>query len=138
MVSPAACHCSCYLATNFTWSCPCVVLNASVHKSDAKILAMHILVTQILQSSPAWVQVVEDFGLLRFTPLAIEDKASVQHVLSLIDKANGYVFAGLASGHNPYPAEFVYGAGLTASDTSDMISSYQERYVGNIQEHKAA
>lgn len=74
-------------------------------------------------------QVVEDFGLLHFTPLAIEDKESVQHVLSLIDKANGHVFAGLASGKNPYPPEFVYGAGLTAADTTELINSYQEKYV---------
>lgn len=75
------------------------------------------------------MQVVEDYGLLHFTPLAIEDKESVQHVLSLIDKANGHVFAGLASGQNPYPAEFVYGAGLTAAETGDMISDYAEKYV---------
>lgn len=74
-------------------------------------------------------EVVEDYGLLSFTPLAIEDKESVQHVLSLIDKANGHVFAGLASGKNPYPAEFVYGAGLTAADTTDMVNSYEEKYV---------
>ncbi|KAL3137991.1 hypothetical protein ABBQ38_005230 [Trebouxia sp. C0009 RCD-2024] len=74
-------------------------------------------------------QVVEDFGLLHFTPLAIEEKGSVQHVLSLIDKANGHVFAGLASGKNPYPPEFVYGAGLTAADTTDMINDYEEKYV---------
>lgn len=74
-------------------------------------------------------EVVEDYGLLHFTPLAIEDKESVQHVLSLIDKANGHVFAGLANGKNPYPAEFVYGAGLTSEDTSDMIMMYQEKYV---------
>ena len=61
--------------------------------------------------------------------MAIEDKESVQHVLSLIDKANGHVFAGLANGKNPYPAEFVYGAGLTNEDTSDLITTYQEKYV---------
>ena len=71
---------------------------------------------------------VEDYGLLNFTPLAIEDKESVQHVLSLIDKANGHVFAGLASGQSPYPAEFVYGAGLTAADTGDMVN-FEEKYV---------
>ena len=75
------------------------------------------------------MQVVEDYGLLHFTPLAIEDKESVQHVLSLIDKANGHVFAGLASGHNPYPAEFVYGAGLTEADKGDIIHRYEEKYV---------
>ena len=75
------------------------------------------------------MQVVEDFGLLHFTPLAIEEKESVQHVLSLIDKANGHVFAGLAAGKNPYPPEFVYGAGLTAADTTELIDSYEEKYV---------
>ena len=39
---------------------------------------------------------VEDFGLLSFQPLAIEDVASVRHLAALIDKSNGYVFAGLA------------------------------------------
>ncbi|KAL3150419.1 hypothetical protein ABBQ32_000256 [Trebouxia sp. C0010 RCD-2024] len=76
-----------------------------------------------------YTEVVEDFGLLHFTPLAIEEKDSVQHVLSLIDKANGHVFAGLASGKNPYPPEFIYGAGLTAADTTDMINDYEEKYV---------
>ena len=50
-------------------------------------------------------------------------------MLSLIDKANGHVFAGLASGQNPYPAGFVYGAGLTAAETGDMISNYEEKSV---------
>lgn len=83
-------------------------------------------------------QVVEDFGLLHFTPLAIEDKESVQHVLSLIDKANGHVFAGLASGKNPYPPEFVYGAGLTAADTSEMMNDYEEKYVSSHVEERFA
>ena len=39
---------------------------------------------------------VEDFGLLSFQPLAIEDVASVRHLAALVDKSNGYVFAGLA------------------------------------------
>lgn len=40
-------------------------------------------------------QVIEDFGLLSFHPLAIEDRDSVRALVALIDKANGYVFAGL-------------------------------------------
>ena len=39
---------------------------------------------------------IEDFGLLSFHPLAIEDRDSVRHLAALIDKSNGYVFAGLA------------------------------------------
>lgn len=41
-------------------------------------------------------QVIEDFGLLGFHPLAIEDRQSVAALAALIDKSNGYVFAGLA------------------------------------------
>ena len=39
---------------------------------------------------------IEDFGLLSFQPLAIEDRDSVRHLAALVDKANGYVFSGLA------------------------------------------
>ena len=53
-------------------------------------------------SLPAW-QVVEDFGLLSFHPLAIEDKESVAALVALVDKANGYVFAGLARKGAPAP-----------------------------------
>lgn len=38
-------------------------------------------------------QVVEDFSLVGFVPLAIEDKESALHVLSVCDRANGYSFS---------------------------------------------
>lgn len=37
-------------------------------------------------------ELIEDFGLLSFNVLAIEDKTSMINLLSLIDKANGYCF----------------------------------------------
>lgn len=50
-------------------------------------------------------QVIEDFGLLSFHPLAIEDRQSVAALVALIDKSNGYVFAGLARpGERPQPS----------------------------------
>lgn len=51
-----------------------------------------------LVSASCPLQVVEDFGLLHFTPLAIEDREAVGALVSLVDKANGYVFMGLAAG----------------------------------------
>lgn len=54
-------------------------------------------------------QVIEDFGLLAFHPLAIEDRQSVAALAALIDKSNGYVFAGLAR-----PGEFGGGLGCGA------------------------
>lgn len=73
-------------------------------------------------------QVVEDFGLVRFLPLAIEDRASVARVLEDVDKANGCAFSGLASPSEPMPPELVYGAGVKGNDT-EMIASLQEKYM---------
>ena len=55
-------------------------------------------------------QVIEGFGLLSFTPLAIEDRESVGALLALVDKANGYAFSGLARAGAP-PPEVQYSAG---------------------------
>lgn len=38
-------------------------------------------------------QVVEEFSLVGFVPLAVEDKESALHVLSVCDKANGFSFS---------------------------------------------
>jgi len=73
------------------------------------------------------LQVVEDYSLVRFTPLAVEDKDSMQRVLALIDKATGYVFTGLAKGL--YPPEFLYGAGVTDEATTATLMAYEEKYM---------
>ncbi|CAK9234220.1 unnamed protein product [Sphagnum troendelagicum] len=40
-------------------------------------------------------EVIEDYSLVNFTTLNIQDKESVMDILKLIDKSNGYVFAGI-------------------------------------------
>ena len=60
-------------------------------------------------------QVVEDFGLVRFLPLAIEDRDSVARVLADVDRANGCAFSGLAAAAAPLPPELTYGAGLRSA-----------------------
>lgn len=47
--------------------------------------------------------VVDNYGLLNFTPLAVQDDASLRAVLDVIDGANGYKYSGL-QGRNPYAA----------------------------------
>lgn len=42
----------------------------------------------------ALIQLIEDFGLVGFETLAVEDKQSMAQVLRAIDRASGYVFAG--------------------------------------------
>ena len=70
-------------------------------------------------------EVIEDYGMVSYTLLAIENKDSVQRLLALIDKATGYVFTGLRD-FTPYPPEFVYGAGV--SDSGGATASMWERY----------
>jgi hypothetical protein len=57
-----------------------------------------------------------------------QDQEAVAHLLGIIDKANGYVFASLASGQSPYPPEFVYGSTVKGSET-DLWSTMEERYI---------
>ncbi|XP_068656364.1 GPN-loop GTPase QQT1 isoform X2 [Aristolochia californica] len=41
--------------------------------------------------------VIENFGLVNFTTLDIQDKESVGNLVKLIDKSNGYIFLGIES-----------------------------------------
>jgi len=43
----------------------------------------------------ALCEMIEDFSLVSFATLDIQDKESVGNLVKLIDKANGYVFAGI-------------------------------------------
>lgn len=72
-------------------------------------------------------EVIEDFGLLSFHPLAIEDRNSVRALVALIDKANGYVFGGLARQGQP-PPELQYSAGL-GLDASDLWEAMEDKYM---------
>jgi len=44
-------------------------------------------------------ELIEDFGLVSFQPLNIQDKEDMNKLLRNIDKANGYIFGGLTSGN---------------------------------------
>ena len=74
--------------------------------------------------SAAVADIIEDFGLVAFQALAIEDKDSVEKVLTLADKATGYVFAGLA-GRNPYPMELKYGPVAVDSGVGGLWDKHQ-------------
>ena len=47
----------------------------------------------------ALVGMIEDFGLVSFYPLKVEDKKSMNTILRVIDKANGYVFGAFENGN---------------------------------------
>lgn len=72
-------------------------------------------------------EVVEDFGLLSYIPLDISDAASVGHVLSRIDKCNGYVFTATSS--STESAEELFQCAFPSSEatSSQVIADIQER-----------
>ncbi|CAD7695827.1 unnamed protein product [Ostreobium quekettii] len=83
--------------------------------------------------SSAISEVVDEFGLVGFTPLAIEDKESVSNLINIVDKANGFLYSG-TMGRSPYPAELKLGAQTLASG-QDLRRAHQEKYVeGDVEE----
>ena len=69
-------------------------------------------------------EVAEDYGLVSFATLDVTDEASMRHLLSLCDKANGAVFAGLADAASrrgeapvaPHAYSVATGSGTWASE----------------------
>jgi hypothetical protein len=92
------------------------------------------------QLTAALAEVIEDYGLVSYTPLAIEDKHSMQGLVALVDKATGYVYTGAAGRRSPFPPEPVYSAGLT--DAGGGAAGMWEPYgamqqVGDVHERPA-
>ncbi|CAK4742904.1 hypothetical protein LEN26_009667 [Aphanomyces euteiches] len=65
------------------------------------------------------IEVIEDFSLVSFLPLQIEDVESLQRVVNAIDKSNGYVFNGKPTGSILSDNEY----------QSERIGDMEERYV---------
>lgn len=72
----------------------------------------------------AIVELVEDFGLVSFETLAVEDKKSMMKLLQAIDRASGYVFGG-AEGANDTVWQVAMREGMTTMDIRDV----QERWL---------
>ena len=78
----------------------------------------------------AIVELVQDFGLVSFETLAVEDKASVANVLRVIDRASGYAFGAGESGANDTVWQVAMREGYTTMDVHDV----QERWVDRREE----
>ncbi|RMZ80247.1 hypothetical protein DV738_g2750, partial [Chaetothyriales sp. CBS 135597] len=77
----------------------------------------------------AIVQLVEDFALVGYETLAVEDKKSMMSLLRTIDRAGGYAFGG-AEGANDSVWQVAVREGLGSMDVRDV----QERWVDNREE----
>lgn len=82
----------------------------------------------------AVVELVEDFGLVSFETLAVEDKRSMMTLLQAIDRAGGYAFGG-AEGANDTVWQVAMREGLPGMTIHDV----QERWIDRkdeIDEHE--
>lgn len=80
----------------------------------------------------AVIELVEDFGLVGFETLAVEDKRSMMTLLQAIDRASGYVFGG-AEGANDTIWQVAVREGMPTMDIRDV----QERWIDSKDEYDA-
>ncbi len=80
-------------------------------------------------------QVVEDFGLVSFTPLMVEDQESMKQILAVVDKANGYVWGSEAQ-QQPY-SQFQYSFEVATINKRDLLSKHQQQYANSVFETPA-
>lgn len=78
----------------------------------------------------AIAEVVEDFGLVQFEVLAVEDKKSMIHLLSVIDKATGYLFGSTELGGDSVWVEATRQGGYAGGDVD-----IQERWIDRKEEY---
>lgn len=78
----------------------------------------------------AVIELVEDFGLVGFETLAVEDKRSMMTLLQAIDRASGYVFGG-AEGANDTIWQVAVREGMPTMDIRDV----QERWIDSKEEY---
>ena len=78
----------------------------------------------------AIIELVDNFGLVSFETVAVEDKQSMIKLLQAIDRASGYVFGG-PEGANDTVWQVAMREGVTAMDIRDV----QERWLDAKDEH---
>ncbi|KAI9732324.1 MAG: hypothetical protein M1834_001531 [Cirrosporium novae-zelandiae] len=105
---------------------------------DLSYLLPHLVAeSPVLQSSKfeglnkAIVELVEEFGLVGFETLAVEDKQSMMALLQVIDRAGGYAF-GSAEGAN----DTVWQVAMRQGGSATMdIKDVQERWIDAREEY---
>ena len=77
----------------------------------------------------AIIELIEDFGLVSFETLAVEDKKSMMNLLQAIDRAGGYAFGG-AEGANDTVWQVAMRDGMSSMTAQDV----QERWIDRKEE----
>ncbi|WWC69518.1 uncharacterized protein I206_103460 [Kwoniella pini CBS 10737] len=84
----------------------------------------------------AMVELVDDFGLVGFETLAVEDKSSMMTLVRLVDKMTGYIFIphntieGDGDDTNQINTQALFGS-IMSSTTKNDVRDVQERWLDN-------
>ncbi|KAK9462416.1 uncharacterized protein V1516DRAFT_694552 [Lipomyces oligophaga] len=89
-----------------------------------------ILGERFAKLNEAIADVIMDFGLVEFEVLAVEDKRSMISLLSVIDKATGYMFGATEIGGDTIWAEATRQGGYLGS-----VQDIQERWIDRKEEY---
>ena len=80
--------------------------------------------------SAALTDLIQDFGLVGFQTLCIDDPESVLSIAKLIDKANGYVFGGLEHGNESlFETAIREQGGMSIQDVQDRYLNRHQEFV---------
>jgi len=74
---------------------------------------------QFAKLNKAICGLIQDFSLVSFIPLNIQDKESVHQLVKVIDKTNGYVYGGLTEGNDSI---------LTVADQSSDSNLFEDDF----------
>lgn len=104
---------------------------------DLSYLLPHLAQENPMMQHPKWeglnnavIELVEDFGLVGFETLAVEDKRSMMTLLQAVDRAGGYAFGG-AEGAN----DTVWQVAMREGVGSMTIQDVQERWIDRKEEY---
>ncbi|KAJ9057240.1 hypothetical protein DSO57_1024571 [Entomophthora muscae] len=95
---------------------------------DLNYLVAHLNETTMGQRyhrlTKAMCDLVQEFGLVNFHPLMIEDKVSMASLLSSVDKAGGYIYGGLSVDN-----QSIQLSAVRIDDADEVVRYMQDRYL---------
>ncbi|KAI9752843.1 MAG: hypothetical protein M4579_005458 [Chaenotheca gracillima] len=106
---------------------------ASRQRTSAKPVKHKIPPNKFAGLNKAIVELVEEFGLVGFETLAVEDKRSMMKLLQTVDRAGGYAFGGPEGVNDTVWQLAMREQGATVMDVRDV----QERWVDARDEYDA-
>ena len=80
--------------------------------------------TKLSALTRAFSELIDDFGLVSFIPLAVEDKECMTFLMQEVDKANGSVFGALTAGN-----ESVFQTVMTEYNREEYLESMERKYM---------